>query len=303
MKSRKIKEKIQGYSIKSLRLVLLGGISFTILFPLLAKVPSSLMTTSDLLDPTVRWVPRVFTMENFQLAFDLIEYPRSFLLTVSSSLLVSLLQVLSCTLAGYGLARFEFRGKNLLFSLVILTLLVPPQTIMVPQFLNFRFFNLLGILPEQGINLIGTFWPFVFMAITGVGLRGGLFIFIMRQSFKGMSRSLQEAAYLDGAGPWRTFISVMLPNAGPSVVIVFLFAFVWQWNDYYLTSMLLQGTDLLAVRLDSLQEAMYGLVPFEQESLITNASIFMFIAPLLVLYGFMQRYFIESVERTNVVAK
>lgn len=301
-----IQRKLNKAFIDLIRYGLLIGISFTILFPLLTKIPSALMTTTDLLDPTVRWVPRFFTLENFRIAFEHMEYPRSFLITVGVSFLIAFLQLICCTLAGYGLARFKFPGNNFLFGLVLFTLLVPPQTILVPQYLNFRFFDLMGLIPDGGWNLVGTYWPIILMAATGIGLRGGLLIFIARQTFRGMSRSLQEAAYLDGAGPFRTFYSVMLPNAVSALVIIFIFSYVWQWNEYYFSSLLLEGTDMLAIRLERLQNAIglaHGGIPFEQQTLILNAGMFLFIFPLLVLYGFLQRFFLESVERTNIISK
>ena len=122
-----------------------------------------------------------------------------------------------------------------MFGLVIFTLVVPPQIIILPLYLNLRFFTVWGLIPEPGIDLLGSYWPFILMGISGTGFNNGLFIFIMRQFFKGMPRELEEAAYIDGANPLQTFLRVMLPGAKPALVIVFLFATVWMYNDYFFT--------------------------------------------------------------------
>ena len=120
---------------------------------------------------------------------------------------------------------------------MLLTLIVPPQMIMIPLYLSFRYFDPLGLLPGNGINLLNSYWPFALTSATAMGMRNGLFIYIMRQYFRGMPAELEEAAYVDGAGALRTFFQVMLPSAVPVMVIVFLFSFVWQWNDDFYSTL------------------------------------------------------------------
>ena len=173
-------------------------------------------------------------------------------------------------------------------GLVILTLIVPPQMIMVPLFLNFRFFNPLGLL-GNGVNLLGSFWPYLMMGITGTGVKNALFIYITRQYFAGMSESLEEAAYIDGAGSIRTFFQVMVPNAVPVLVVVFLFSFVWIWNDMCYAQMFLTGTANLALGiadLPILTRYLYG--DHERNTLIHNAATLLYIAPMLLVYAFAE---------------
>jgi multiple sugar transport system permease protein len=262
------------------------------------------MERRDLFDQTVRWIPRHPTLENFRVAFVNMSYGRAFLGSFVLSSSVSLLQLLVCTAVGYGFARFRFPGSGVLFWIAITTLVVPPQMMMLPLYLNFRYFNPLGLLPEPGINLMNTYWPFILLSLTGNGLRNGLFIFIMRQFFRGMPRELEDAAYVDGAGALKTFSAVMLPGAIPALVIVFLFSFVWQWNDYFYSGMLMSNSKILPVMLDKLAMATVGTdveAHMHYVSLINNAGSLLFMAPLLVLYVFMQRYFVESIERTGLV--
>lgn len=282
-----------------IRAVLILGICYIILAPLLAKMSSSLMTPRDVYDPTVRWIPRRPTIENFRVVWDAMQYPIAAFNSLKLALLVSLLQTASAAVIGYGFARFRFRGSGLLFGLVIFTLVVPPQTIIVPLYLNFRFFNLFGLIPDGGVSLLNSYWPFILMATTGAGLRSGLFIYIMRQYFRGMPRAIEDAAYVDGAGHFRTFFSVMLPSAVPSLVTIFLFSFVWQWNDSTLTGIYMGDSTLLTRTLGTVAPSLGAKA--EYASIVNNTGMLMFIAPLLILYAIMQRYFVESVERTGIV--
>ncbi len=290
-----------------IRAIVVLGICYIILMPLFTKLSSAFMTERDLYDQTVKWIPRNPTLDNFKLVWRYMKYPEAFKNSFLLALSVSLLQLAACTVVGYGFARFQFRGRNLLFGLVVFTLIVPPNLIMIPMYLNFRYFDLFGLLPDGGINLLGSYWPFILMAATGTGMRNGIFIYIMRQFFRGMPRDLEEAAYVDGAGPFTTFFRIMLPGAVPAMVIVFLFGFVWQWNDYFLTNIFMGGQTLLPLTLDSLVFSASGLVTGgmmltgQYASLINNTGMLLFMAPLLVLYAFLQRYFVESVERTGLV--
>ncbi|HKM17232.1 MAG TPA: carbohydrate ABC transporter permease [Limnochordia bacterium] len=302
----KIKIKIKPFLAAVLRMVFLTGVSYIILHPLLTKFSSSLMTINDMFDDTVKWVPRTVTLQHYRDAWNLMNYPHAFRNSFTLTLTVSMLQLMSCTLVGYGLGRFKFKGGKIIFALVLFTLVVPPQMVMVPMYLTFRYFDIYGLLPSPGLNLLNSYWPFVLMSGTAVGLRNGLFIYIMRQFFRGMPKDLEDAAYVDGAGLFRTFLTIMLPGAVPGLVIVFLFAFVWQWNDYFYITLFIGGkTDFLTHALDNLAlravEGRTDLLRNHYSSLITNTGMLMFIAPLLLLYAVMQRYFVESIERTGII--
>jgi multiple sugar transport system permease protein len=168
--------------------------------------------------------------------------------------------------------------------------------------MKYPFFDVFGLL-KTPLNLLGTFWPFILTSITGMGLKNGLYIYIMRQVFKGMPNSLEEAALVDGAGPVRTLFRIMMPNAGSAMLVVFLFSFVWQYNDLYLTEMYMRtSSTMLPFMLRNLATA-FDSFDYTKEymSIITNTGMIMFIMPILIIYGFLQRYFIESVERTGIV--
>jgi len=244
----------------------------------------------------------------------MMDYWKTLINTTLLCLLTTVLTLISCGLAGYGFARLKFKGSNLLFAGVILTILVPPTTIFIPVYLNLKDFTLMGLIPliaGKSVNLMDSFWPFVLTSITGNSFKGGLFIFIFRQFFRGIPRELEEAAYVDGASVTKTFTSIMLPNAIPAIITVALFSFVWQWNDSFYTTMYLPSAKVMATQLASLPynlsiklTSMLGgsakADPFYL-SMVQDTGILLAMLPLIILYIFTQRYFVESIERTGIV--
>ncbi|MFW6308821.1 MAG: carbohydrate ABC transporter permease [bacterium] len=277
------------------------GLAYIILRPIFTKISASFMSEKDLLDHSIRWIPQNATLLNYRIVLNDLGYFRALINTFLLAGLVSLMQLISSTMVGYGLGRFEFRCNKLIFALVIFTMVVPPYMMMIPVYLNFRFFDILGILPNGGINLLNSYWPFILTSLTGTGLRNGLFIFVMRQFFKGLPKNLEEAAYVDGAGFFKTFYKIMLPGAVPALVIVFLFSFVWMWSNDYQIGLYLANSESFLPTLLAGFEDVAGYLDSRLYSLVANAAMLLFIAPLLVIYMFMQRYFIESIERTGIV--
>lgn len=297
------------------RAALLIGLSFVILYPIFLKISIAFKDKVDLYDTTVMYIPRNFTLDNFKMVIEAMDYFKvlwnSFVLSGSTMLLTTF----ACALVGYGFARFRFKGRNILFALVIFTILVPPQTLMVPTYLQYRSFDLFGLIGlfngGEGIRLIGTYWPFIITSATGIGLKAGLFIFIFRQFFIGIPKELEDAALVDGAGVFRTFFSIMLPNAIPAVITVMLFSFVWQYNDIYFTTLyldspnvmsgkLLTAAHTISHRLSAIQGGGDTVDP-TYLSMLVNTSVLLAILPLIILYMFVQRHFVESVERTGIV--
>ena len=298
--------RLGGLTWATVRAVLVAGISFVVVFPLLVRMTLALRAVEDMMDLTVNWVPRNFTVVNFQIAMKHMGYLKSAAITTAICSLLAAIEVAVCMMIGYGFARFSYPGSRFLFALVLLSLMVPPSVVMVPLFLNFRYFTVFGLLKEPGLNLIGTSWPLIMMALTGTAKKNGLFIYIVRQYFRGMAHELEEAAYVDGASPFKTFLSVMAPNAGPILMIVFLFSFVWHWNDLFYSDLFLRGIRVLPLALQSLTERFaYSWsdpnIDGSHITLVSSAAMLLYIAPLLVLYGVLQRHFVESIEKTGIV--
>lgn len=303
----------KGYQL--LRFLLLFGLCFMIIQPLLGKLSVSFMEERDLYDSTVISIPRHLTTENYELAASktLLDYGTTFTNTLFVSCWVSLLQIAACTLVGYGFARFEFPFKKFWFMAVILTVIIPPQTISSSLYLHFNFFDILGIFTAftgAPLNLRGSAIPYALMSATCMGLKNGLYIYMIRQFFSGIPKSLEEAAYVDGCSTFKTFWRVILPEAVPILVSCFLFAFVWQWTDTFYSKMFLGNTKLLSIeastiadRLNSYVSVQLGLasgasVGYQQQMVSTGT--LMLVAPLLVLYLFAQRSFVESIAASGI---
>ena len=204
-----LKKTILRFAIKFVRFVLLFGLCFLILQPLLNKVSISFMEEQDLYDSTVINIPRHFTTASYRLTGSLLSYWQSMFTTAGISLLVSVLQIISCTLVGYGFARYKFPLKNLWFGLVVLVILVPPTTIMASLYLNFSFFDILGIFKlttGAPLNLLNSIVPYILMCLGCMGLKSGLYIYMIRQFFRGIPKELEEAAYVDGCGLQHSFV-------------------------------------------------------------------------------------------------
>lgn len=294
--------------------VIITGICFTILQPLFVKLSVSFMSERDLFDSAVMYIPKHFTLNNYKLALKGMDYWSSLLRTFALSGGVAFLQLCSCMLVAYGFARFRFPFKKLLFACVILMLIVPPQIIMLPLFMHFRFFDLFGIFKAvKGgpVNLLDSYWPFLIQAVTCTGFKNGLFIYMLRQFFKGMPRELEEAAFVDGCTKLKTFVKIIVPSAVPMMVTIFLFGFVWQWMDSFYTSLYLKGTKVIPVALDSLAASVYqeysnfgGSMNFISPgfvSMMNNTGTILAMVPLIVLYLICQRYFVEGIERSGIV--
>lgn len=297
-----------------LRFLMLFGLCFLILQPILDKISVSFMMEKDLYDTTIIVVPRHLTTENYSLAAQLLNLNSSLLNTTVISLVTALLQIIACTLAGYGFARFEFPLKKFWFACVVLVIVIPPQTISSSLYLHFRYFDVLGIFTRftgGPINLKGSPLPYLMLSATAMGLKNGLYIFMIRQYFKSIPHSLEEAAYVDGASTLGTFVKVLLPQAVPILVSCFLFAFVWQWTDVFYTRLFLPtaNTQYLSIRLSGLAESLRTYVstkrgittpPVGYIMQMISTGVLVVISPLLVLYLFAQRWFIESISATGL---
>ncbi|MCM1188946.1 MAG: carbohydrate ABC transporter permease [bacterium] len=301
-------------AVAIVRGVIIFGICFVILYPIYLKLSVSLMAEKDLYDATVKYIPRNFTLDNYKKVLEGLDYWKSFLNTTILSAGVSLLQMIACMLTAYSFARFRFPGKKLLFGCVILSLIVPPQIVMLPMFMKFRFFDIFHIFEAvtgSSLNLIDTPWPMLIQAVTCTGFKNGLYIYMLRQFFKGMPKELEEAAFVDGCGKLRTFVQIMVPSAVPMMVTVFLFGFVWQWTDSFYTNMYLPKAALFANNLNSLAAVlnkqysdMGGSMNFVSPafaSQMNNTGSLLVILPLILLYLVCQKYFVEGIERSGIV--
>lgn len=300
---------------KIFRFVLLIGISYVILFPFFAKIFGSFMSREDFLDVTVKLIPKYPTLDTYKAIIDSNKYFEALANTAVLSVLCALIQTFICCVIGYGLAKFKFKGNKLVFLLVIFTMIVPHRTLQLSMFMQFRYFDILGVFgtlgdwlfglpPLTSIDLINSYWPLALLSLGGLAFKNGLYIFMMRQFYNGVPDELEESAYIDGSGTFRTFIQIILPLSIPMMITIFLFAFSWQWTDNFYTTVfftkakMVMMPDIVAIpRTLDTEYAAKNLY----ESAIRNTCGLLILAPLLVMYVFLQKYLIGGIERSGIV--
>ncbi len=279
---------------------LLIAIGFVYLNPLLFMFITSIKNASDLLNPMVQWVPTELYLGNYTKAFRVLNYPNTLTASFLMSVTPAALQTFVASLVGYGLARYRFRGKSLLFVLILATFIIPPQNTVIPQMLTYRQLGLLG-------DPLALILP----AFLGQGYRSAIFILIFYQSFLSLPKVLEESARLDGASDLRIFITIAVPSALPAYIVSMIFSTVWYWNETFLTAIFLEGgVTTLPMQLSRFVQAYENLYPpgvvniFDRlNEAVKMSGTFLNILPLLVMYFILQRWFVESVERTGVTGE
>lgn len=307
-------QKLGNIAWKITRFILLIGIEFVLIYPVLFMFVTAFRGRADMEDPSIVWITRTWTLDNIKTLFTAMDYPSLLGYTAAISFGSALLQTFVCSFVGYGFARFDFPLKKVLFAIVVMTIIVPVQTYLSPLYMMFRFFRIPGISDLLDLiaagsgtwKLIDTAGPFWVQSLLGMGFRSGLFIFIYRQFYRGMPGELEEAALIDGCGMIRTYFRVMMPNVRSSMITVFIFSVVWHWNDYYLPAVFSETRQTVATSLASLRSTLERLATQNGSDLLTvqvqvQAGALLAIAPMLVLFVIAQRYFTEGVERSGIV--
>lgn len=317
---KKIKEFIRSHKVMQKlwavgRQLFMLGISYVVLYPLLYMVSNAFKPVEQYYDPSVVWIPKSLTMENFKIVALVMDIGNVMKNTVIIELLPAVISAMVCMMIGYGLARFNFRGKRFVVACVILTIIVPQQTIASSLYSSFRYFDFLGILKflhrfipaVDTLNLIGTPWVTILPSLLGVGLKSGIFIFIYTQFFTGLPKELQEAAAIDGCGEFRTFLKIIVPTAKNINIAVLLLAVVWNWNDYYTPSMFIRTKDTIATAMASFQANLenlhnmgIGVANIQTAQTQIQAACLITILPLVVLYIFLQKRFSEGIENSGL---
>lgn len=331
-----------------IRFLLILGLSYIILYPLILRVSVSFKTVNDVFDSSVVFIPKEGTLNNYKNFIHTIGYPSVLLYSCGRAAVAGLLQAISTLLVGYGFARFKFKGRGLVFMLVMFTMIIPTQVYILGMYLKFRFYNpltlynldafntsgvtsmLFGLfdMNYSSVNLLGlsAAWKSAFGSAPGpiigffldnaslfllsmfaVGFKNGLFIYMFRQYFRGVPKELEEAAYIDGAGFAKTFFKVMLPGAVPMFVTVFLFGFVWTYNDIIFTQQFNGSSEqIMAIVIQSSNivnkfASLAGGWDTPEVQLYQNVGVCLHLLPVIVLYIFCQRSFVQSIERSGLV--
>jgi len=251
------------------------------LLPMLWMIVTAFKPFEEWLNPN--WIPVNPTLENFQSIFNDKTLPitkwffNSFLI---ASLFTAAILIID-SLAGYAYARLEFPGKSLLFGLLLATLVMPGIMFLIPNYLTVARLGWIG-------NIQGVIAP---------GLAGVFGVFFMRQFFQSLPKELEEAAYIDGASVWQTFISVILPLAKGPIITLGIITFLTSWNDF-LWSLLILGGDRNALTLPVGLATLQGQFNFDYGKLMAGALVLT--VPVLILYAIFQRYIIRSVSMTGI---
>ncbi len=301
------------------RFILMLGVSYVILYPFFAKIAGSFMTREDVLDPTVALVPKHFTLEIYRSIIAENNYFEAMLNTFVLSIICALLQTLVACLIGYGLAKFKFKGNKLIMAAVVITMVIPHATLKLAFVQHFANFDLLQVIAwnykgpielifGDSLHLDNTYAPLFILSATGLAFKNGLYIYLMRQFFKGVPDELEESAYVDGSGTFRTFFQIILPLSVPMMITIFLFSFSWQWTDEFYTSIFFMSDANKVYLMPDIIEMPDAINPgilspgySVYKNVVDNTAGMMAIAPLIILYLFCQRYLVQGIERSGLV--
>ncbi len=300
--------KLRAFLFSIVKFIILLGISYIILGPIINILANSFYSATDVYNPSVFLFPLNPTLNNYKLTFIRLDYWKTLGQSMLYIAILTILQIIITSMAGYGFARFDFPFKKLLFGCVIITIVLPTHTIMLPLYQHFRNWDLFGILNAtlgHKMNLLSSEMPMYLMTLLGSGLRSGLFIYIFRQFFRGLPKEIEEAAFIDGAGMWYTYFRIMMPNAMPSILTVTVFSMVWQYNDmFYIKLFSMPSKNHITFRLSTIQ-ATIEFVDEIKDPMVSQlnvyAGVILVLLPILIIYLFLQKYFMEGVERSGIV--
>lgn len=311
MSKEKLKKTIMGSKddMGLLKKVVVYGIlicvGFIFLYPMAQIIATSFMNKRDLMDASINWIPSEFSFTNYALTMDKINYWKCIKDSIIIAGLPTLCQIVVCSIVGYGLARYNFKGKNLIMALLVISFVIPTQVMTIPIYWLYSKFNITGSLLS-----------FILPAIFGQGFKSQLFILICWSFFKQIPQVLNEAAQIDGAGHFKQFFRIAIPSAKGALVVVFLFSFVWYWNEDYLTQLYLyrQGkagvwTPIVnqlakfdAATVNSTYDTSNSAVPSIAQAYGMAATV-LAILPILIMYIILQKQFVESIDRAGITGE
>ncbi len=256
------------------------GLIFAV--PFLWLLGTSLKSLNEI-SQSLSIVPKQFQWENYVRVFERIPYVRYMLNTFYVSVFSVIGQVISSSLVAYSLSKVEWKGKNMIFPIVIATMLLPYQVTMIPVFMIF-----------QKLQLVGSFWPLILPTFTGAPF----YIFLLRQFFMTIPDSLIHAARIDGAREFTIFTRIILPLCKPALAAVAIFTFIATWSDFLGPLIYLNDNKYYTLTL--------GLQAFMAEHYVEwdllMAASALFTLPIVVLFFFAQKYFIEGITLTGIKA-
>lgn len=315
--NKKIVEHSASFLYKVFRYALLIGISYVVLFPVIKMISSAFTPAQELYTEESGFLPSRATFENFKNSmfgknayFEFFKYTKN---TATLALVSTLLQLFSCSLVGYGLGRYKFKGNGVVYACVLFTIILPVQTSIIPLFYEYRWFDFFGIGKIIGlftgetftVSIFKNYLAFYVPALFGVGLNSGIYIFLFRQFFASMPRDLEEAARIDGCNPVTIYLRIMVPNIKPVVVTVALLSVIYYWNDSLLSGVFVLPNDNAETLMVALKELTgtrglgYNQLDTMRMQAERYAIILLSITPLMIFFLIGQKFFVECMDRSG----
>lgn len=279
-------------------------VGFVYLEPIFEIIAKTFMSAEDIIDPSVNWLPRSLSLNNLKVASNVLKVGPTLRNTILWSGGMAVAQTLVSALTGFALSRYDFKFKKFWFVMIVLAFIIPTPVTMVPRLMMF-----VTAQEAMSIQLIGTALPQAAMALLGQGVYSTVLILVFYTAFNMIPRVLDEAAQIDGASAIKVFWFVVVKMSATTILVVFLFSFVWNWNETYITGTLMRNNiELLPAKLnmfnsefDSLVSAQGGA--FKLNEAYKMAATLISISPLLILYAFVQKQFIQGIENTGITGE
>ncbi|MNN15173.1 L-arabinose transport system permease protein AraQ [compost metagenome] len=265
---------------KSLAHLFMIAISLVMIVPFLWMLSTSFKLQEEVFQYPIQWIPQVFHFRNYVEVWTSIPFPLYYFNSLKVSVLVTLGQLITCSLAGYAFARLDFPGKNRLFIMYFAAFMIPYQVIMIPQYFVIK-----------KLGLVDSHWALILLEIfSPYG------VFLMRQFLSGISKELSEAARIDGCNEFGIFARIILPLAKPAIATLGIFSFSWVWNDFQ--------APLIYLTSDSLKTLPLGLASlngeFTSQTQLVMAGTVLSLIPVVAVFLFFQRYFISGITAGSV---
>ncbi len=264
----------------ALHLILSAGAVFMLL-PFVWMVSTSLKAQGDIFLFPPKWIPDPIMWSNYAQSWSLKPMGLAFFNSIKISLINTVGTLFTSSLAAFAFAKLQFRGRNVLFIVLLATLMIPVQVTLIPLFILFKW-----------INWIDTHWPLIVPAV----LTNAYGVFLLRQFFMGLPNELGDAGRIDGCNPFQIYWRIYLPLSVPALVTLGIFAFMFHWNEFLLPLIYLnsQNTFTIPLMLASFQNG------YTTEWALLMAAATTALVPVIIIYIFGQRYFVRGIALTGL---
>lgn len=286
----------------TVRYLLLSFIAFIFLYPLINMFSTSVKNIYDQVNPLVLWFPEEFHWENYRRAWISLGGTETYLLSLRNIGLIAVIQTISSALIGYGMAKFDYWWSKLALILMVVVFVLPQELFLLPQYVMFSRYN-----------LVDTIWPVVLLSAFGHGMKNPIYILIFYSFFSIQPKMLDEAAYVDGAGYFRTFFRINIPMAIPAFIVSFILSFVWNWNDTTINGRFWGGkVTTVQLKLEQFGQLYNQNFPYDMSRSspleymnpgIELAGVMLAILPLILAYFLLQRFIVEGVDQSGITGE